>query len=174
MKTLSRRLLLALVLAVVGGTLLHFVYELFPNPVTALFSPMRESLWEHLKLLYYPYLAALLLLTRGGEPGCRAPWLLSLLTICAAMLATGYCYHIVLGLDSMVFDIGLFVVLMAAGFFLLPRLFAPLAGKSGWSEVLWVLVVLLGGAILLFGPLPPAGVLFADLSGAPTWATIPW
>ena len=174
MKTVSRRLLLAFVLAVAAGTLLHFVYELFPSPVTALFSPMRESLWEHLKLLFYPYLAALLLLTRGGEPGCRAPWLLSLLTLCGVMLGAGYCFHILLELESMVFDIGLFVVLMAAGFFLLPRLYAPLAGRSGWTETLWVLTVLLWGAILIFGPLPPSGVLFADLSGAPTWAVIPW
>ena len=148
MKTLSRRILLAFVLAVVGGTLLHFVYDLFPNPITALFSPMRESLWEHIKLLYFPYLAALLVLTRGGEPGCRAPWLLSLLVICGVMLAVGYLYHIVLDLDSTFFDIGLFVVLMAAGFFLLPRLFAPLAGLGWWSEGLWVLVALLGGVVV--------------------------
>lgn len=41
------------------GACLHFVYALFPNPVTALISPTCESLWEHLKLLFWPYLAAM-------------------------------------------------------------------------------------------------------------------
>ena len=173
MNTLSRRILLAFVLAVIGGTLLHFVYDFFPNPVTALFSPVRESLWEHLKIIYWPFLAALLLLTRRGEPGCRAPWLLSLLVICALMLLAGYWYHVLLGGDAMAFDIGLYVVLMAVGF-LLPRLFWPLADQGWWCRALWLLVLLLGGAILLFTSLTPSGLLFADLSAVRTWATIPY
>lgn len=37
------------------GTLLHFVYEWSGNnPIVGLFSPINESVWEHLKLLYYP------------------------------------------------------------------------------------------------------------------------
>ena len=36
------------------GVLLHFLYAWLPNPLTALFSPVRESLWEHLKILFYP------------------------------------------------------------------------------------------------------------------------
>lgn len=173
LKTLSRRILPVFVLAVVGGTLLHFVYELFPNPVCALFSPVCESLWEHLKILYWPFLLALLFLTRGGEKGCRAPWLLSLLVICGLMLGAGYFYHIGLGGDSMFFDIGLYVILMALGF-LLPRLFWPLGKAGWWSGLLWVLTILLGAAILLFTTFPPRGLLFADLSAARTWVTIPY
>lgn len=39
------------------GTSLHFVYEWSQkNPVVAAFSPINESTWEHLKLLFYPVL----------------------------------------------------------------------------------------------------------------------
>ena len=37
------------------GTLLHFVYEWTgENPVAAVFSAVNESVWEHLKLLFWP------------------------------------------------------------------------------------------------------------------------
>ena len=32
--------------------LYHFLYELLPNPVFAIFFPVNESIWEHMKLLY--------------------------------------------------------------------------------------------------------------------------
>ncbi len=38
------------------GTLLHFLYDIFPSPLTALFSGVNESTWEHMKLLFFPML----------------------------------------------------------------------------------------------------------------------
>lgn len=39
------------------GTLMHFVYEWSGNnPLVGLFAPVNESTWEHLKLLFFPYL----------------------------------------------------------------------------------------------------------------------
>ncbi len=32
--------------------LFHFVYELFPSSITAIFFPVNESIWEHQKLLF--------------------------------------------------------------------------------------------------------------------------
>ncbi|MCH5318038.1 MAG: hypothetical protein J1E05_08700 [Eubacterium sp.] len=38
------------------GTLNHFLFELFDsNVIIALFCPVNESVWEHLKLLFFPY-----------------------------------------------------------------------------------------------------------------------
>lgn len=34
----------------------HFIYEWFPNALTAIFFPINESIWEHMKLLATPYL----------------------------------------------------------------------------------------------------------------------
>lgn len=173
MKTVSRRILTAFILASLGGTLLHFVCDLLPNPITALISPINESLWEHLKIIFWPFLTASLILTRDGEKGCITPWLYSLVTICAVMLGVGYWYHIIIGGENMIFDIGLYFVLMGAGF-LLPRLFWPL-GEHRWGRsAALILTVALGGAIVLFTFRTPAGVLFADLSAVRTWLTIPY
>lgn len=41
------------------GTLLHFLYDWTgENPIVASFSAVNESVWEHLKLVFYPMLLA--------------------------------------------------------------------------------------------------------------------
>lgn len=168
--SVSPRLFFAFVLTTLAGVCLHFVYDAFPNVVTALFSPVNESIWEHLKLIHWPYLAAMVLATGKAGRGRRSCWLFSLLVISVAMLAAGYVYHISLGGDSVAFDIGLYIVLMAVGF----RLPTKLKNCAGRSAPVFFLTVLLGFCILLFTFLPPDRILFADLSGVHTWYTIPF
>ena len=58
---------LVFTLAVLGGAALHFLYDVWPNPLTAVLAPVNESVWEHLKLLYWPFLAAAFVLARGAD-----------------------------------------------------------------------------------------------------------
>ena len=30
----------------------HFIYKWLPNPITSIFFPVNESIWEHMKMLY--------------------------------------------------------------------------------------------------------------------------
>lgn len=171
MKRLTKKALIVFVVATLAGSGLHFVHELLPNPVTALFSPVNESLWEHLKILFWPLLVSALVLTRKGEKGCRGPWFLSILIAGAVMLGVGYCYHILLGGDSLAFDIALYVLVMALAFLLAALLDIPAVRKR--SDLITLLTLALGCAILLFTFLPPDAALFADLSGANTWSRLP-
>ena len=169
----SKGLLWALAAATLAGACLHFLYALWPNPVTAVLAPVNESLWEHGKILFWPYLTAMLVLTRNGPPGCRTPWLLTAPLLVGAMLGAGWLYHFTLGGEAMAVDIGLYVVLMAAGF-LLPEALSA-AAERPLLGVLGVLAVLaLGAALVLFTFLPPDCPLFLDLSGVNTWSTIPY
>ena len=48
-------LLLGILFAIAAGILLHFAYEWsMENPFVALFAPVNESVWEHLKMLFFP------------------------------------------------------------------------------------------------------------------------
>ncbi len=167
MSRLSRSVLLAFAAAVVAGSCLHFLHALLPCPVTALFAPVSESLWEHGKLLYWPCLVTGLLLR--DRPGPRA---FSLLLAAAVMLAAGYGYHICLGGESLLFDIVLYVLSMAVSLLLPYFLDGPVWEKG--QGLLLLLVLALGAVLLVFTFLPPSGLLFTDLSGANTWSTYPY
>ena len=169
----AKKLILYYLGAAVLGVLLHFLYRWFPNPVLALVSPVRESVWEHVKLLYFPLLAVSLLLGRGGQGAARGPWLLSTVAVCAAMLGAGYLYHVPLRGESLWADLALYFVLLAVGF-LLPRVLWPLCEWPGTDKAAVALTALLGALIVWFTFFPPMTALFADLSGAVrTFLTIP-
>ena len=62
------RWFLAFLLTALAGSALHFAYDLCPSPLVGLFCPVSESVWEHLKLLYAPFLVCGFVLC---EKSCR-------------------------------------------------------------------------------------------------------
>lgn len=157
----KQQLLLAFVLTVLAGAGLHFVYGLCPNGVTALFSPVNESIWEHGKILFWPYLAAAVWLTWGRPTGLR-PWLLVGVGICLLMFGIGYLLHVVLGWDSLAADLVLYVALLALGFWLSTRMSGPFSGLRWRLPALLAAVLVVGMVWFTFHP--PQSALFADLS----------
>lgn len=173
MEKTTRKWMICCLAAAALGVLLHFLFTWFPSPVLALISPVRESIWEHVKILYFPLLAAAVFLNRGGNGTGRAPWLLSLIVACAVMLGTSYVYHIIFRGEAGIVDLILYLSMLALGF-LLPRTLWPLCGQPGVEKTAWALTALLGALIVWFTFFPPDTVLFADLSGAVrTFLTIP-
>ena len=122
MSRLSKSALLLFVVATLAGACLHFVYALFPNAVTACFSPVQESLWEHLKLLYWPMLAAALVLARG--PRRIAVWagFFPAIVLQPVFLLALYYGLRALGVQGLAVDLTLYVLTMAGGFLLAARL----------------------------------------------------
>ena len=115
MPRLSKTEWIAFVAATVAGACLHFLYTLLPCPATALVAPVRESLWEHVKLLYWPCLIAGLALRRR-QPELLGQRAFALLAATAGMLGIGYLYHIPFQGDSLIFDIVLYLLMMAVFF----------------------------------------------------------
>lgn len=161
MRNFSVRFWVTFAAALVLGVLLHFLHDWLPGPVTALISPVRESLWEHLKILFIPLLLAGLFLGGARE---AAPWLAANLLVCAATLLISWVYHVALGEEALIFDLVLYAAMMLAGF-LLPRVLWPLSGWPGVGAACAILTVLLAVLLTVFTWTPPDSVLFADLSG---------
>ena len=173
MEKSTKKWLLCYLAAAALGVLLHFLFTWFPNPVLALISPVRESIWEHIKLIYFPLLAASIYMGRGGNGMGRAPWLLSLVVACSVMLCMGYVYHIIFRGEAVLADLILYFFALALGF-LLPGTLWPLCGQPGVEKAAWALTALLGGLIVWFTFFPLDTALFADLSDAVrTFLTIP-
>lgn len=155
------------------GFLLHFLYDWLSWPLTAVFSPVRESLWEHCKLVFWPLMLAGSLLSGKGERGIRSAWRLSAILSSLAMLAVAYVYHILLGGEGLAFDIALYVAAIVVGF-LLPRRLWKLAGRPTWSFAIGLLTCIAAAMVVWFTFSPPEHILFADLSeGVRTFLTIP-
>ena len=57
MKQLKHCITIGIFFVLVLGTLSHFFYEWSNNnPIIGLFSPVNESVWEHMKLVFFPML----------------------------------------------------------------------------------------------------------------------
>lgn len=173
MKYFPKKVALTLVVALALGALLHALFQWLPSPITALISPVRESLWEHLKILLIPLLLAGLYLTHGRGLDGLAPWLLTLPIVGGAMLLASYVYHISLAGDGMVFDLILYAVLMAAGF-VLSQVLAPLTRRPGLPILCLVVALVVAWLIIWFTFFPPDASLFGDLSKhTPTFYILP-
>ena len=170
MKTSTKTMIIAFLIATAAGVLIHNLYMWLPIPLTAVFSPVIESLWEHIKLLFYPLLAVALIFGRDRES--RAIRLWSDLTVCGALLIISYIYHVLLRGENFVVDIILYVVLMAAGF-LLPRLLWPLGEKRWFQNAAVPLTAAVWLLIFWFTFFPPEGLLFMDMETVRTFFTIP-
>ena len=98
----------------VMGTFLHFAYAISGNSsIVALIAPVNESVWEHLKLLFFP--AMLMLVIEYFIYGRKIPNFVSsriISVICgmAAIVILFYTYSGILGYNVPAVDIALFFV----------------------------------------------------------------
>ena len=109
------------------GTFLHFLFELTEgNVVAALFSAVNESIWEHMKLLYYPMvLFALIEYRVWGREDSRF-WCIKLagITLGLALIPLiYYAYTGILGINASWFNVTIFFIAAAAAYLLEARLF---------------------------------------------------
>lgn len=160
---MKKRYILAFVLTALAGTGLHFAYDLWPVPLVGLFTPVNESVWEHLKLLYWPFLAASALLCahRQHQAACWGGHLAALLGMPLVLLGVYYILLAGFGVQSLVVDIGLYYLTLALSFFLSCRW-----GKRGtlgrFAGILVILAGLYGAALILFTMAPPELPIFIE------------
>lgn len=120
MRSLKGIHIVGAVFTLIVGTLLHFVWEWsgYSN-LTAVFSAVNESTWEHLKLLFFPFIlfSAIEYGLYGKHRDCfftakaRAV-LLGMLTIVVVF----YTYTGILGKNYFLLDIGTFLLGVAASY----------------------------------------------------------
>lgn len=157
------RYALAFVLTAAAGALLHFGYVLCPSPLVGLICPVSESVWEHLKLLYWPFLAAGFVLNRNAR-GAQAAWagtLLALLAMPACLLGAYYTLESGFSFTAGWLNIALYVLALALGFSLSAKL--RQTGALCWLCGIFVILTgLYGAALILFTMVPPMLPIFLN------------
>ena len=147
--------------ATLGGTILHFLYDWTGSVWVAPFSGVNESVWEHMKLLFWPlFLFALVqrLFFREQENFWRVKlWsiLLGLLLIPVLF----YTYNGAIGKSPDWLNIALFYICAGLVFLFEHRAFGTVCQPCRFSfAALW----LLGALFVVFTFAPPRIPLFQD------------
>ena len=162
---MKRRWLFVFFLTAAAGAALHFLYDLWPNALTAILAPVNESVWEHLKLLFWPFLAAGFALTCGQaeKPAAWSGFLLAELGMPVFLSGIYYTLHAGFGVQSVYADIGLYYLTLGLGFAAALRV--NRSGRLGWlAGVLVILTGLYGAALILFTLAPPELPIFMAVS----------
>ncbi len=132
----------------VVGPLLHFLFDWTGgNAVVALFSAVNESIWEHMKLLYYPMLIyAFVVYARWGQEIPQF-WCIKLIGILAGLALIPiiyYTYTGMLGISADWLNIAIFFFAAAAAFYLETKLFAKDKKCKISTDKAFVILCLIG------------------------------
>lgn len=163
MKSLKLYTTLGIILVSVVGTLLHFAYEFSAgNPVVALFVPVNESTWEHMKLIFFPML--LYTIYSNKKLSSKYPCVYSasyfgilLGTILIPILF--YTYSGILGYNIAIVDILTFYISVFIAFFAYYKLTLSCSLEKH-RTLLFILVILLFIFFIFFTIYPPNIGLF--------------
>lgn len=150
-----------------GGSLLHFVYDLFKqNEFVGIFAPKNESIFEHLKLLVWPlfFFSLVEYLKFGYKKN-------NFITAKAVTLYSGillilflvYGYTGILGKHNVIVDILIFIVsVLLSQYFGYQLLTSEYQVNSLIKVIASILIIVLTVLIIHFSFYPPSHSLFKD------------
>lgn len=150
----------------VAGTLLHFVFDWTGGSMAAaLFSAVNESIWDHLKLLFYPMVAVAVIEYLFWGKDVDSFWCVKLIGILAGLIlipVVYYTYTGILGVKADWFNITIFFLAAAAVYWAETKLFQRgYTCRIGW-ELAVALLLLLAVVFTVFTFVPPQIPFFQD------------
>ena len=166
MKQLKRYTIIGILFVLITGSLAHFLYDWTGNNyIVGLFTPVNESIWEHMKLLYFPMLVYSLFVMFKFRQTC--PCIIS--SLCFGILTGAllipvffYSYTFISGKNFFILDIGTFLLSTIIAFWLSYRLTLS-CRLEPYTFWLCCLVLVLFICFVLFSYHPPKIRIFEDL-----------
>jgi len=157
--------IIVVIICLILGTILHFTYEWSNyNEIIGLFSAVNESVWEHLKLLFYPMtlMAIIGYFIIGRES--KNYWLSQMIGIVTAMafvVIFFYTYTGIIGKNISILDIGSFVVGIILGEYIIYNfLQTKKEYKAEIASIILMIMIFL--SFIIFTIYPPVIPLFED------------
>jgi hypothetical protein len=151
---------------VVLGSVLHFVFEWSGGAIpVAWIAAVNESVWEHLKLGFWPALVyAALEYSRFGKSANNFPFAktLGIYLIPITIVVLYYAYTAILGYGLLAVDIAIFVVAVVVGQLVSYKLLTASPLPERLNRFAPIALVVLGILFVLFTFYPPQFPLFRD------------
>ena len=158
--------LVGTVFIIILGSILHFTFEWSGgNPVVGAFSAVNESVWEHLKLVFWPALLFMLIEYRPLKKTANNFGLAKTVGVYLAVVTIPiifYSYTAVTGKSIFLIDISTFVVAVIIGQISSCKLLTHKKLSESFNRISLILLVLLGIAFVLFTFYPPQLLVFRD------------
>lgn len=158
MKQLRSYALGGIFFVLTAGTLSHFLYEWSGNHfIAGLFSPVNESTWEHMKLLFFPMLLYSIFETirlRRMYPCICSANALGILLGTFSIPVIFYTYTGILGTHYLFLDVCTFLIGVLIGFVCSYFITINCSCKK-YSKILYGIVLLLMAGFFLFTIYPP-------------------
>lgn len=161
---LQKSVRLLAVFCIIAGFLLHFAFEWSKHsPIVALFAPINESVWEHEKLLFYPFFAGVWFFAyRKGI----TPWTFACIISAAAGLllipCAYYTYTGALGIQADWLNIVIFIIAVLFSCVLLYKKLEAAPPPAFLSALSGLLLLLLFLVFITFTFITPKLPLFQD------------
>ena len=155
----------ASIFCLILGTILHFTYEWFNyNVIVGLFSTINESVWEHLKLLFYPmFFISIIGYFKIGRKLCNY-WYAQMYGIVFALIFVVvffYTYTGIIGRSFFLLDIASFIIGILLGEYIVYKMLKQKEmGKLEALSIRTSIIILL--CFLIFTIYPPILPLFED------------
>lgn len=165
MNQIKQYTIIGILFVLTTGTLAHFLYDWTGNnTVVGLFTPVNESIWEHMKLLFFPmfvYSLLMIIICRRNYPCIIAASCLGILTGSFLIPLFYYSYTFILGENIFILDIATFVLSVLISFWLSYRLALSCKRKT-FTPFWFTLVCVLFVCFIIFTYHPPNASIFKD------------
>lgn len=158
--------LFGMIFIITLGSILHFTFEFSGyQPVVGAFSAVNESVWEHLKLGFWPallYAAIEYRYVRKSTNNFLFAKAVGIYTIPITIAVLFYSYTAILGGDLLVIDILTFILAVIIGQLASYKLLVYRKLQGNLNQLSLVALALLGLAFALFTFHPPHLPIFRD------------
>lgn len=167
LKQLTRYTIIGIFFVLITGTLAHFLYDWSENNhIVGFFVPVNESIWEHMKLLFFPMLLYSLFVIfklKKAYPCIASSFCFGIITGTLLIPLLFYSYTKICGKDFFVLDIGIFILSVIIAFWISYKLTLSCKFES-YTFLLCFVVCLIFISFVLLTYHPPKTGLFSDNS----------
>ncbi len=165
MSLLKRYAIIGTVFVLITGSIAHFLYGWTENNhIVGLFTPVNESIWEHMKLLFFPMLIYSLIMIfkfRRKYPHITSALSFGIVTGALLIPLFYYAYTHILGKNVFILDISAFILSVVIAFWLSYKLTLSRRLES-YTFLLALLACILFACFAVFTYHPPDAAIFQD------------
>lgn len=147
----------------VVGSLTHFLYNFSKqNVIVGLFSPVNESVWEHMKLIFFPMLIYSLFLINKLQsyfPCIKSSLFLGIIIGTFLIPILFYTYTSIIGYNKLIIDISIFYISVLIAFYS-AYLLTLSCNVNSYTNVITLVIFVITILFFVFTYYPPPLKIF--------------